>query len=233
MENKLIFDLEQQLTNIDIDTIKLDAVIQLKTWQKKMFSLVEKVYLTRLNEIDEIALSIINEIKEKQNQLEQQIIINDKTTLLKLQHEIDELKSNIIINQTIPDNFHHFIEQTIHIKRDNENQDDDDDDLVIIDIDENEGKIIELSTTNSESRISKIINSEPVQQALAISLSETLTRIGTVAATSSTTIAATAIAKTALLTTACGLGTMVYGLGILAIGATKKAWALVITSDNY
>jgi hypothetical protein len=226
MENKLIFDLEQQLTNIDIDTIKLDAVIQLKTWQKKMFSLVEKVYLTRLNEIDEIALSIINEIKEKQNQLEQQIIINDKTILLKLQHEIDELKSNIIINQTIPDNFHHFIEQTIHIKRDNENQDDDDDDdLVIIDIDENEGKIIELSTTNSESRISKIINSEPVQQALAISLSETLTRIGTVAATSSTTIAATAIAKTALLTTA-------YGIGRIAKGTTKKVWSLVTSSND-
>jgi len=224
MKNKLTFDLEQQLTEIDIDSIKLDAVIQLKTWQKEMFSLIEKIYLIRLNEIDEIALNITHEIKEKQNQLEQQIKTNDKTILLKLQHEIDEFKSDIIINQTIPENFHHLFEQTIHIKR-AENQDDDDDDLVIIDIDGNEEKIGELSTANSESCVSKIFNSEPVQQALAISLAKTLTHMGTIAATSTSAIAATTMAKTALLTTA-------YGIGRIAMGTTKKVWSLVVSSNN-
>lgn len=211
MENKLIFDLEQQLTNIDIDNIKLDAIIQLKSWQKKMFSLVEKTYLKRLNEIDEKALNINNEIKEKQNQLEQQIKINNKTTLLKLQHDIDQLKSDIIIDQTIPDNFHHLIQRTIHVNRDDENQDDDDDDFVIINIDKHEEKI----ETNSESRITKILNSQPVQQALTVTLAQTLTQVGAIAITNPTTVAATAIAKAALITTA-------YGLGRIAIGTTKK-----------
>jgi hypothetical protein len=224
MKNKLTFDLEQQLTEIDIDSIQLDAVIQLKTWQKEMFSLIDKIYLIRLNEIDEIALNITHEIKEKQTQLEQQIKTNDKTILLKLQHEIDEFKSDIIINQTIPENFHHLLERTIHIKR-AENQDDDDDDLVIIDIDENEEKIGELPTTNSESCVSKIFNSEPVQQALAISLAKTLTHMGTIAATSTSTIAATTMAKTALLTAA-------YGIGRIAMGTTKKVWSLVVSSNH-
>ncbi|CAF4404360.1 unnamed protein product, partial [Adineta steineri] len=179
-----------------------------KIWQKKMFSLIEKIYLNRLNEIDTIALNITNEIKDKQNQLEN-IQINDKTTLLKLQHEIDQLKSDIIIDQMIPENLYHQIERTIHIKRD-ENEDDDDDDLVIIDIENNEEKnekhikvVLSSSTiTNSENRVSKIFKSEPVQQALTIGLTQTLTHMGTMAATSTTTIAATAIAKTALLTTA-------------------------------
>jgi hypothetical protein len=229
MENKFISDLEQQLDDIDIDSIKLDAVIQLKTWQKKMFSLIDKIYSTRLDEIDEIAFNIENEIKEKQNQLEQQMKTNDKTILLKLQHEIDQFKSDITINQTIPENLHHLIEQTIRIKRDKD-QDDDDDDLVIIDVDENEDDtdekvVVVLPTTHSESRVSKIFNSEPVQQALAVTLVKTLTQMGTMAATSTTTIAATTIAKTALLTTA-------YGIGRIAMGTSKKIWSLVVSSDD-
>jgi hypothetical protein len=216
MENKLIFDLKQQLTNIDIDSIKLDAIIQLKKWEKKMFSLIENIYSTRLNEIDEITLNIINEIKEKQNQLEQ-----DKTNLFKLQNEIDEFKTDIIINQTIPENFHQLIEQTICIKRD----DDDDDDFVIIDIDKNEEKFVEIPLINSENCISKIFHSEPVQQALAVSLANALTRMGTMAATSTTTIAATIMAKKVLLTTA-------YGIGKITMGTTKKVWALVISSND-
>ena len=52
MENKFIFDLEQQLNNnIDIDSMKFDGIIQLKIWQKKMFSLIDKIYSIRLNEI--------------------------------------------------------------------------------------------------------------------------------------------------------------------------------------
>jgi hypothetical protein len=216
MENKLIFDLKQQLTNIDIDSIKLDAIIQLKKWEKKMFSLIENIYSTRLNEIDEITLNIINEIKEKQNQLEQ-----DKTNLFKLQNEIDEFKTDIIINQTIPEDFHQLIEQTICIKRD----DDDDDDFVIIDIDKNEEKFVEIPLINSENCISKIFHSEPVQQALAVSLANALTRMGTMAATSTTTIAATIMAKKVLLTTA-------YGIGKITMGTTKKVWAFVISSND-
>ncbi|CAF1221167.1 unnamed protein product [Adineta steineri] len=233
MEKNLIFELEQQLNNLDIDSNKVDAIIQLKIWQKKMFSLIEKIYLNRLNEIDTIALNITNEIKDKQNQLEN-IQINDKTTLLKLQHEIDQLKSDIIIDQMIPENLYHQIERTIHIKRD-ENQDDDDDDLVIIDIENNEEKnekhikvvLSSSTTTNSENRVSKIFKSEPVQQALTIGLTQTLTHMGTMAATSTTTIAATAIAKTALLTTAGGIGAMAYGIGRVAAGTTIKLWSFV------
>jgi len=217
MENKLIFDLKQQLTNIDIDSIKLDAIIQLKNWEKKMFSLIEKIYSIRLNEIDEITLNIINEIKEKQNQLEQ-----DKINLFKLQNEIDEFKTDIIINQIIPENFHQFIEQTICIKRDD---DDDDDDFVIIDIDKNDEKFVEIPLINSENCLSKIFHSEPVQQALAVSLANALTRMGTMAATSTTTIAATTMAKTVLLTTA-------YGIGRIAMDTTKKILALVISSND-
>jgi hypothetical protein len=239
MENKLIFELEQQLTDIDIDSIKLDAVIQLKTWEQSFFSLIEKIYVSRLNEINSIASDITNEIHEKQTQLEQ-INIKDKTALLELQNEIDQLKSNIIINQTIPDDFHHLIERTIRIKRD-ENHDDEDDDFVIIDIDKNEPKtgeqlVIVLAPpppNNSESCVSKILHSEPIQQALTAGLIHTLTHVGTVAATSTTTIAATTMAKTALLTTACGLSTMAYGMGMIALGTTKKVWSLVIKSDNY
>jgi hypothetical protein len=179
MENKFIFDLEQQLTNIDIDSIKLDAIIQLKTWEKNMFSLIEKIYSSRLN-------------------------------------EIDEFKTNIIINQIIPENFYHLIEQTISIKRV------DDDDFVIIDIDKNEEV---LPTTNTENCISKIFHSEPVQQALVVSLANTLTHMGTMTATSTTTIAATTMVKTILLTTA-------YGIGRIAMDTTKKILALVISSND-
>jgi hypothetical protein len=222
MENKLIFDLEQQLDDIDIDSMKLDAVIRLKTWQKKMFLLVEKIYSIRLNEIDEIAFNLINEIKEKQNQLEQ---TNDKITLLKLQHEIEQLKSEIIVDQRIPENFHHLIERTIRVQRD-----EDDDDLVIIDIEDKIGEqvLIILPPTNSESRVSKILHSEPVQQALAVTLTNTLTHMGTLAATST----ATTLAKTALITTASGLGTMAFGMGKIAMSTTQKVWSLMTSSHH-
>jgi hypothetical protein len=228
MENKLIFDLEQQLDDIDIDSMKLDAVIRLKTWQKKMFLLVEKIYSIRLNEIDEIAFNLINEIKEKQNQLEQ---TNDKITLLKLQHEIEQLKSEIIVDQRIPENFHHLIERTIRVQRD---EDQDDDDLVIIDIEDKIGEqvLVILPPTNSESRVSKILHSEPVQQALAVTLTNTLTHMGTLAATSTATIAATTLAKTALITTASGLGTMAFGMGKIALSTTQKVWSLMTSSHH-
>jgi hypothetical protein len=218
MENKLIFDFEQ---DIDIDSMKLDAIIQLKIWQKKMISFVEKVYLTRLNEIDEIALNLTNEIK-------------DRNTHLKLQDDIDQLKSKIIVEQRIPENFHRLIERTICVQRD---EDQDDDDLVIIDIDNDhetigEQVVVILPSTNHESRVSKILHSEPVQQALAVTLTNTLTHMGTLAATSTTTIAATTLAKTALLTTASGLGTMAFGIGKIAMGATQKVWSLMTSSHQ-
>lgn len=211
MENKLIIDLEQQLTNIDIDHIQLDAIIQLKNWQKKLFLLIEKIYLKRLNEIDELALNIKNEIEDKYNEIKtnnQKIAI-----LLKLQHDIDHLKSNIIVDQIIPKDFHHLIEQTIHIKCDN-NDIDEDDDFVIVNIDKNEEK----TESNPDNCITKIFNSTAVQQALTVSMAQTLTYMGTIAITNPTTIAATTIAKTALLTSA-------YGLGKIAMNTTKKFWS--------
>ena len=120
MENKLI----QQLTDIDVENIKLDAVIQLKSWQRKMSALIDKTYSNRLYEINAMTLDITNEIKEKQYEIEQ-VNSNDKTTLLQLQEEIDEFKSNINIHQCIPDDFQQIIERTIRVSRD-------DDDLVIV-----------------------------------------------------------------------------------------------------
>jgi len=77
MEENFHSDLEYELNQIDVDSIKLDAIIQLKTWQKKMYSLIDKTYKKRLHEIDSIATNLTNEIQEKQNQI-QNIQIHDQ-----------------------------------------------------------------------------------------------------------------------------------------------------------
>jgi hypothetical protein len=243
-QNYLISELEEELKHIDVDSIKLDAIIQLKTWQKKMYSLVDKTYKNRLSEIDSITSNITNEIKEKQNQIE----TNDENALHQLKEDIESLKSNICIEQSIPENFDQRIERTIRVSHDAENEDevivdDDDDEPVIIDFDRHEGRhgeqvlvVVAASqqspVANAEGRVARIFKSEPVQHALAVSLAKTLANMGVVAATSTTTIAATTMAKTAIIATACGVGTVAYGVGRLAIGTTKKVWSLIVTSDD-
>ena len=172
MANKTIFDFKEQ---IDFENKKLDAIIQLKTWQKQMFLAIDHVYTKRLN-------------------------------------EIKELNSEIIIDQNIPENFQDLLERTIRLNHE-------DDDFIMINIDKKDEEI--PPTKTSESRVSKILHSEPVQQALTVTLAQTLTHMGTAAATSATTIAAAVMAKTVLSTTA-------YALGTIAIGTTKKVWSFLL-----
>lgn len=206
----LVFQMENK-TPVDLDSTKLDAVIQLKIWQKKMLKLVDNVYANRLQEIDQLG------------------------------KEIEDTPSapNILVHQSIPDNFQNLIERTIRIKTDGEDQtdDDDDDDLVIIDVETNQEqhgeRVLVLLPTpdNPESRVSKILHSEPIQQALTATLVRTITHMSTLAATSATAAAATTMAKTAVLSTACGLGTVAVGMGKIAIVTTQKVWS-IITSSN-
>ena len=199
--------------NSDLEGAKLDAVIQLKIWQKKMLALVNNVYANRLQEIDQLAINLSEENEETPS------------------------TSSIIVHQTIPENFHNLIERTIWIKTDEDDQTDTDDDLVIIDIDTGEERtgekvlVVLPPTDQSEGRVSKILHSEPIQQAIAATLVKTLTHVGTLAATSATTAAATTMAKTAVISTACGLGTMAVGMGKIAIVTTQKVWSL-LTSSN-
>ncbi|CAF0937255.1 unnamed protein product [Adineta ricciae] len=236
MENKLLLDLNEQLKSIDVDSKRLDAIIQLKAWQKKMTSLIEQIYSNRMNDIDIMAANIEEEIKEKQSELERTRKKNTHT-LLKLQHQIDELKPNIIVEQQIPDNLHELLERTIRVQCDDVSIDDD---LVIIDIHKHEEKssekiyvVLPHSTANKpENPVSKLLTSEPVQQALAVGIVKTLTHVGTIAATNTTTVAATTMAKTALLTTACGLSTIAYGMAAIALGTTKKVCSFVLSSNS-
>ncbi|CAF3433182.1 unnamed protein product [Rotaria sp. Silwood1] len=252
MEQISILELEEELNHIDVDSIKLDAIIQLKTWQKKMYSLIDKTYKDRMHEIDSITSNISNEIKEKQNQIEY-LQTNNENILHKLKYDIDLLKSNLInINESIPDNFSHRIERTICVSRNDDNQDeeiidddtdDDYDEPVIVDIDRHETHVgnqvvmvvaspQQSSMRNEEGRISKIFNSQPIQHALSVGLVKTIAHMGTIAATSTTTVAATTMAKTAVIATACGIGTVAYGVGKIALGTTRKAWSLIVSSEE-
>ncbi|UJR27893.1 hypothetical protein I4U23_009158 [Adineta vaga] len=250
MEQTSISELNEELNQIDVDSIKLDAVIQLKTWQKKMHSLINKTYANRMHEIDSIVSNTANEIKEKQNQIKH-CQKNDQEILVQLKNDVDLLKSNIVIVESIPEHFEQRIERTIRIERhipdDDEDEvflgdDDDDDEPVIVDIDHHEmqsgNRILVVATAptpvsaNHEGTVSKIFNSKPIQNAIATGITNTLINMGTIAATSTTTVAATTMAKTALIATACGVGTVAYGVGRIAIGTTKKVWSLVVASDE-
>lgn len=246
MEQNSISELEYELNHIDVDSIKLDAVIQLKTWQKKMYSLINKTYTNRMHEINSVLSDIKNEIKEKQNQIESGNI-NDQKTILQLKNDIELLKSNIIIVESIPENFDQRIERTVRVLREDEDPDEefieDDDEPVIVDIDRHEVRagnqvVMVVSSpeksprSNEEGRVSKILNSQPVQHALAVSLAKTMANMGTIAATSTATVAATTMAKTAVIATVCGIGTVAYGVGRIAMGTTRKVWSLVVSSDE-
>jgi hypothetical protein len=198
-----------------------------------------------MHEINSIASNITNEIKEKQNQIEN-LQINDENTFVQLKNDIDLLKSNIIIEESIPQNLYHRIERTVQISYGNENQDaeliddddDDDEEPVIVDFDRHDGRtgqhviVQQTPATHEEGRISKVLNSQPVQHAIAVSLVKTIAHVGTTAATSTTIIAASTMAKTALIATACGIGAVAYGAGRLTMGATRKVWSIVFSSDD-
>ncbi|CAF0825866.1 unnamed protein product [Adineta ricciae] len=251
MEQISISELKDELNEIDVDSIKLDAVIQLKTWQKKMHSLINKTYADRMHEIDSIVSNAANEVREKQNQL-RHCQKNDRDTLTQLKADIDSLKSSIVIIESIPDNFEQRIERTVRVCTRNEDADtddvfideeeeDDDDEPVIVDIDRHEtrsgDKILVVATaptpvSTREGTVSRIFNSRPVQNAIATGITRTLVNVGTIAATSTTTVAATTMAKTALIATACGVGTVAYGVGKIAMGTTRKVWSLVMSSDD-
>lgn len=229
MDNKLLLDLNEQLKSIDVDSKRLDAIIQLKAWHKKMSSLIEQIYSNRLNDIDAMAADIEEEIKEKQSELER-VRKKDAHALLKLQHQIDELKSNIIVEQRIPNDLHELLERTVRVQHDDISIDDD---LVIIDVHKHDYVVLPSSAAiKPDNPVSKLLTSEPVQQALAVGIAKTLTHVGTMAATSTTTVTATAMAKTALLTTTCGLSTMAYGMAAIALGTTKKVCSFMLSSNS-
>jgi hypothetical protein len=243
MEKNFHSELEDELNQIDVDSIKFDAIIQLKTWQKKMYSLIDRTYKNRLNEIDSMAKNQTNEIREKQNQIEN-LQIHDQKTFRRLKNDIDLLKSNIQIDQSIPENFDHRIERTIRVSRGEAaemiDDDDDDDEPVIVEIDRPEtranNQVVLVaaapSVKNDEGRVSKVFNSQPVQKALAVGLVKAVTQMGTIAATSTATVAATTMAKTAIIATVCGVGTVAYGVGRITMGTTRKVWSLVFSSEE-
>jgi hypothetical protein len=252
MEQNLLSELEDELNHIDVESIKLDAIIQLRTWQKKMYSLIDKTYKNRLSEIDSITINLTNEIKEKQNQIENHQI-HDQKILRQLKNDINLLKSNIQINESIPENLENRIERTVRVSRQEETEDDevfiddDEDEPVIVDIDQHEVQVgdqlvlviaspEQSPVKKEEGRVSKVLNSEPVQRAIAASLARAITQMGTTvatsAATSTATVAATTMAKTAIIATVCGVGTVAYGVGKLAMGTTRKVWSLVVSSDE-
>jgi len=123
---------------------------------------------------------------------------------------------------------------------DDDDDDDDDDEPVIVDIDRHEARtgnqvVIapqQSPATNEEGRVSRVLNSQPVQHALAVGLVKTITQFGTIAATSTTTVAATTVAKTAIIATVCAVGTVAYGVGRIALGTTRKVWSLFVSSDE-
>lgn len=248
MEQNMLSELEDELNHIDADSLKLDAMIQLKTWQKKMHSLVDKTYKDRLQEIESMTINLTNEIKEKQSQIEH-LDIHDEKKCLQLKTNINSLKSPIKIEESLPENFQYRIERTIRITHGEENQDeefidDDEDEPVIVDIDRHEvhvgDQVVLVVATpeqssggkQQEGTVSKVFNSQPVQHALSVGLAKALAQMGTIAATTTTTAAATTMAKTAIIATVCGVGTVAYGVGRLAMGTSRKVWSLVVSSEE-
>lgn len=223
---------QEELEQIDVDSIKFDAILQLKIWQKKMHEMIDQTYQHRLHEINAIASDRLERIENIHQHDDEQI-----------HREIEQLKSNIRVIESIPENFAKRIERTIRI--DDEEMievdaEDDDDEPVIVDIDRDETPHQDRVTVifaaqpavPRESTASKVFNSQPVQHAIGVTLVKALTHVGTVAAASTTTVAATTMAKTAVIAAACGVGTVAYGVGRIAMGTTRKIWSLVVSSDD-
>lgn len=252
MELNQISDLEDELNHIDADSIKLDAMIQLKTWQKKMYALIDKTYKDRLHEIETITKDLTNNIKEKQHQIEN-LNNRDEKTYTQLKTNIETLKSNIYIEESIPENFQYRIDRTIRILTHEEEdhdcegytfEEEEEDEPVIVDIDTHQeinvgDKVVlvvaspDLSLQKKEEgTISRVFYSKPIQDALSAGLIRAVTQMGTVAATSTATVAATTMAKTAIVATVCGVGTVAYGVGKIAMGTSRKVWSLMVSSEE-
>ena len=250
MEQCSLAEIEDDLDHIDVDSMKLDAVIQLKGWQKKMHALVDQTYRSRLEEINGIASDRVGEIKDYRKRI-QKVDRHDQQLVQQLKAEVEALKSDIAVLESIPENFNHRIERTVQIQSDAEQEDndvfeeedDDDDAPVIVDFERDYGhhgdRVTVLvaaappsATPQPEGRVARMFNSQPVQHALAVSLVKAMAQMGTIAATSTTTVAATTMAKTAVIATACGIGTVAYGVGRIAMGTTRKIYSLVVSSEE-
>lgn len=231
---------QEDFEQIDIDSIKFEAIFQLKTWQKKMHDLVDQTYQNRLHEINAIAADRLERM--------QNIDLHDEEHHEQIYQEVEQLKSNIRVIESIPENFSKRIERTVRIDDEEEEmvavdaEDVDeviDDEPVIVDIGHDQMKHEDRITvvfanppSQRESTASKVLNYQPVQHVIGVTLARALTHVGTIAATSTTTAAATTMAKTVVIAAACGVGTVAYGVGKIAIGTTKKVWSLVASSDD-
>ena len=228
--------LREDLEKIDVDGLKFDAIFQLKTWHKKMHALIDETYQKRLQQINGIAADRLERIENI-----------DLENGDHLEEEIDQLKSSICVIESIPDNFGKRIDRTIRIDDDemvrvdaDDEFEDDDDEPVIVDIADgqmkHEDRLTVVFATQpaapAQSVASKVFNSQPVQHAIGVTLARALTNVGTIAATTTTTAAATTMAKTVVIAAACGVGTVAYGVGRIAVGTSKKLWSLVASSDE-
>lgn len=242
MEQNFRSELSEELHEVDVESLKLDTAIQLRAWQKRMYALVDRTYKARLHDIDSIAEEWMNEIQEKQNQIKN-AKVTDRKTYMRLKHDVDLLKSKIRVIESIPENLQTRIDRTVHVSR-GEGNVDDEPILVDLDQDSDEDELIddqdeqvpmhheEEYEEEKEGRVAKILHSEPVQHSIAVGLAKAITQMTMVTATSTTTVAATTMAKTAIIATVCGVGTVAYGVGKIAFGTTRRIWSWARSSDE-
>ena len=208
MDNILTFE----LADIDLEGQKLEAIAQLNSWRRKMFAVIEQTYSIRLREVETIVCDLRQKIDETRARLETMNNAHDHPSLLQLQADIDRLERCVNIDETIPKDLHQIIDRTVHVQHDG---------FVIVpsvthDDDNNVLVLVTTPVEHPQSNVSKILHSEPVQQALAAGLTTTLTHVGCLAAANPATIAAATVMKTGLLT-----------MGQYAMGATKILWSFV------
>ena len=203
MDNRL----RSELADIDLESRKLEAIARLNSWQRKMLALIERTYSSRLHEVETIVGDLREKIDETRTRLET-VNAHDHASLLQLQADIDRLECCVDIEETIPTDLHQIIDRTVHVQ---------DDDFVIIPSVTHDDNVLVLVPTpveHPQSQVSKILHSEPVQQALTAGLTTTLTHVGSLAAANPATIAAAVVIKTGLFT-----------MGQYAMGATKTLWS--------
>ena len=235
MEQNFRSELSEELHEVDVESLKLDTVIQLRAWQKHMYALVDRTYKARLNDIDTIADQWTNEIEEKQKQIKN-AKITDRKSYMQLKHDVDLLKSKIRVVESVPENLQTRIDKSVCVSREGNTEDepilvDFDDDDEQMEMMENEDEEVPAHH-EEEGRVSKILHSEPVQRSIVTGVAKAIAQIGVVTATSTTTVAATTMAKTAIFATVCGVGTVAYGVGRIAFGTTRRIWSWAVSSDE-
>lgn len=255
MEQAIPNEMKHQLEQIDTDNIKFDAIIQLKTWERKMLNLIDETYQNRLKQINTITSERDEQIQELHKQI-RNLDPNDKKSIHQAKQTVEILKSPINIIDSVSENFQKKLQRTIRIQKSSmmnkheieefdaldesdaeDANEDDEEEPVIVDFenedhshDEKQVTIVQVRPAEP-TRMSRIFYSQPVQHALGVTLVKGLGHVGTIAAVSTTTAAATTMAKTAVITTACGIGTLAYGVGKVAICATQKVWSMVVSDD--